>query len=223
MRILDISRPLEPRTAPWPGDQPFHLEWTLRKATGASVNLSALSFSPHVGTHTDAPLHVKEGAPSIDQVDLEPYVGPVRVVRARLDDERLVHPDSVPERWRRGSPEAAGRDVSEPPGPPRLLFRTDTDPDPLRWPENFAALSPAAAHKAAEHGYRLVGIDTPSVDPEDSKDLPAHHALLEGGLRWLENLDLSRIEPGDYQLVALPLPIVGGDASPVRAVLITET
>lgn len=208
MRILDISRPLGPRTAAWPGDQPFRLEWTARKSEGSSVNLTAFSGSPHVGTHTDAPLHIQEGAPSIDTVDLAPYIGPARVVRALVSPAGLVLPESVP-------PRPQGDE------PARLLLRTDTDPDPFRWPERFAALAPETAWVLAQQAYRLVGIDTPSVDPVDSKDLPAHHALLEGGLRWLENLDLGRIEPGDYELIALPLRILGADASPVRAVLLS--
>ena len=83
----------------------------------------------------------------------------------------------------------------------------------------FTALGPAAAEVLVRAGVRLVGIDTPSMDHATSKDLPAHHVLLRGGVALLENLDLSRVTPGDYELIALPLRIVGGDSSPVRAVL----
>jgi arylformamidase len=103
---------------------------------------------------------------------------------------------------------------------PRVLFKTGTDPDPFRWPERFAALSPDVARALAGAGARLVGIDTPSVDDAKSETLPVHAILLDGGVSWLENLDLSGVEPGVYDLVALPLRIVGACASPVRAVLL---
>lgn len=205
-RIIDISRTLEPETAPWPGDTPFAMEWTARIADGSSINLSAVHGSPHVGTHADAPLHVREGAAGIDRVPLEPYIGPVRVVAVSPGDDGLIHPESI-----------EGIDLTN---PPRLLLRTGTDPDSRSWPGHFAALAPDTARRLGQAKVLLVGLDTPSVDPADSKELPAHHALLDGGVHWLENLDLSGAEPGLYWLVALPLKIRGADAAPVRAVLI---
>jgi len=205
-RILDISRMLEPETACWPGDTPFGLEWTARIENGSSVNLSALHGSPHVGTHTDAPLHVRAGGAGVEALELIPFLGPARVVDVRADAEGLIRPS-----------ELAGLDLGN---PPRILLRTGTDPDPRRWPGRFAALAPETARLLAERKVLLVGLDTPSVDPADSKTLPAHQALLDGGLCWLENLDLARAEPGLYELVALPLRIRGADASPVRAVLL---
>jgi arylformamidase len=205
-RILDISRTLEPATAVWPGDQPFGISWTARIAEGSSVNLTCLRGSPHVGTHTDAPLHVRDGAPGVGELDLAPYLGPCRVLEATADPGGLIQPSGL-----------AGL---EPGHPPRLLLKTGTDPDPRRWPERFAALAVETARFLGRSGVILVGLDTPSLDPPDSKSLPAHHALIDAGLRWLENLDLTRVAPGDYELVALPLKIAGGEASPVRAILI---
>lgn len=205
MRIFDISRPLSAATAPWPGDQPFALHWSLQIADGESVNLTWFESSPHVGTHTDAPLHVKDGAPSVESADLSAYLGPAQVLEAIVGEDGLVGPECLD-----------GVDIRS---APRLLFRTGTDPDPTRWPGSFAAFAPETCRVAAERGAVLLGIDTPSVDPADSTTLAAHHALLDGGLHWLENLDLSAVAPGVYELSALPLRIVGACASPVRAVL----
>ena len=205
-RIIDISRPVEPESAVWPGDTPFSIEWTMRTSNGESVNLSAFHGSPHIGTHADAPLHVREGAPGIDAVDLRAYLGAARVVEAAPGPDGLLP--------------ASALDPFDPSDPPRILLKTGTDPDPRRWTDRFAALSPGLARRLAEGGALLVGLDTPSVDPADSKDLAAHRILLDAGLAWLENLDLSRAEPGIYTLIALPLWIRGADASPVRAILI---
>jgi arylformamidase len=205
-RILDISRTLGPDTACWPGDTPLRLEWTARIAAGSSVNLSALSGSPHIGTHTDAPLHVRDGAPGADELELTPYLGPARVVEVQPRPGGLILPEDL-----------AGVDLRD---PPRLLLKTGTDPDPRRWPGRFAALAPATARLLVQERVLLAGLDTPSVDPADSKDLPVHQILLDGGLRWLENLDLHGVQPGVYGLIALPLRIRGADASPVRAVLV---
>ncbi len=204
--IFDLSRPLEPATAPWPGDIPFELRWTSRMADGEPANVSALSGSPHVGTHVDAPLHVREGAAPVDQLDLGAFLGPARVVPARAREDGLIHPEAL-----------AGIDLAD---PPRILLKTGTHPDSRAWPRRFAALALETAALLAAQGAVLVGIDTPSVDAPEAADLASHLRLLDGGVRWIENLDLSAVEPGLYWLAALPLPIVGADASPVRAVLL---
>jgi arylformamidase len=105
--------------------------------------------------------------------------------------------------------------------PSRILLRLTDGFDPHVWPTGFCALSAATIDLLAHHGTCLVGIDTPSVDPETSKDLPSHTGALRAGMRILENLVLSEVEPGDYELIALPLRFANLDASPVRAVLRT--
>ena len=104
---------------------------------------------------------------------------------------------------------------------PRILFRTGTFPDHRRWNNDFASLSPELVDDLYHHGVRLIGIDTPSVDPFDSKALEAHHAFARNDMAILEGLVLAGIEEGEYELIALPLRIKGADASPVRAVLRT--
>ena len=205
--IIDISRPLSKETAPWPGDVPFSLEWTTRIADGATVNLSAFQMSPHVGTHADAPLHVTEGAPGIDAVSLDGYIGSARVV-------------TVPGRPKQVLPgHLAAFDLLQ---PPRILLRTGSDPDHKAFPSQCTTLSPELARLLARSGVKLVGIDTPSIDPIDSKELIAHKTLHEGGVVWLENLDLTHAPDGVYLLAALPLRIPGADAAPVRAVLVRD-
>lgn len=205
-RIIDISRPLSAGTAPWPGDDPFHLEWRRRIREGDPVNLSALRLSPHIGTHADAPLHVMDGESGIGEMDPALFVGPARVAAVSPGPGEAVD-----------APLFEGIDLAD---PPRILLKTGTNDDPGAWNARFAGLTAAAARALVDGGAKLVGIDTPGIDPSDSTELPAHKILAAGGLAWLENLDLREAEPGLYQLIALPLRIVGGDGSPVRAILV---
>ncbi len=202
-RIWDISPPVSPETPTFPGDTPYAQTWTARLAPGCPVNLSAITLSPHVGAHADAPLHYADAAAAIDAVDLEPYLGRCRVIHA-IDRRPLVTREHLAH--------AAG-DL-----PPRVLVRTCTTA-PTAWSAAFAAFAPDTLSWLAGLGVRLVGIDSQSVDPADSKTLDSHRQLLRHDLRVLENLVLDDVPAGDYELIALPLRLVGADASPVRAVL----
>jgi arylformamidase len=163
-------------------------------------------MSLHAGTHTDAPLHFDVAGPDIAAVDLRAYIGPCRVLDVRAEGS----PPLVP---------AAALSEDALRGCERLLLRTREQHDHRRWDPSFAALGPDAARVLVAAGVRLVGIDTPSMDHADSKELDAHHVLHRGGVAILENLDLRAVPAGDYELIALPLRIVGGDSSPVRAIL----
>lgn len=205
-RLIDISEPISPRTAVYPGDTPYSQEWVMRMAAGASCNVSTLRMSTHCGTHTDAPLHFDDEGAGMADVPLDAYVGHCRVVDVRgVGDPALINPRDL------GAKVLAGAE--------RLLFRTRDHHDHETWDGGFTAVGPAAAERIVAAGIRLVGIDTPSMDHGASKDLQAHQVLYRGGVAILENLDLSYVEPGDYELLCLPLRIVGGDSSPVRAVL----
>ncbi len=201
--IFDISPVLHPGVATWPGDVVFLRSSTLRIADGASVNLSSLRMSLHTGAHADAPSHFLEGAPTIDQVGLRAYWGPARV--ATLNGAGPIAAEEL-------QPLLALQ-------PERLLLRCHPDFDPDQFPSRIRFFDPAAAGAIAAAGVLLVGVDSPSVDPLDSKDLPAHHVFGRGGVAILENLLLHEVPDGEYELSALPLKIAGGDASPVRAVL----
>jgi arylformamidase len=203
--LYDISRPIRRGLPVWPGDVPFELDWNQRLEEGDAVNLSAIRMSVHAGTHADAPYHFQEGGSRIAEVDLDAYLGRARV--AALEEGATTITAEWVERVLAGEPVE------------RLLIRTGSWRDPDSFPEDFTHFEPEAARRIAGAGVRLVGTDAPSVDPLDSKDLPAHHALGGGGVLILESLLLDGVPEGEYDLVALPLRLEEGDGSPIRAVL----
>ena len=202
-RLWDISPPIAPDSPLFPGDTAFSQEWTATIAPGCPVNLSAITMSPHIGAHADAPLHYGHGAKTIGQVDLAPYLGPCRVIHA-IDCGPLVQREHL---------QHAIEHL-----PPRVLVRT-CERAPTAWSEEFSAFAPETIEWLASLGVQLVGIDSQSVDPATSKELASHQNLLRHDLRVLENLVLDDVPPGDYELIALPLKLTTADASPVRAVL----
>jgi len=202
-RLWDISPPIAPDSPLFPGDTAFSQQWTATIAPGCPVNLSAITMSPHIGAHADAPLHYGNGAKTIGQVDLAPYLGPCRVIHAigcgaLVRREHLQHAIAAV--------------------PPRVLVRT-CERAPTAWSEDFSAFAPETIEWLAGLGVQLVGIDSQSVDPATSKELASHQNLLRHDLRVLENLVLDDVPAGDYELIALPLKLITADASPVRAVL----
>jgi len=202
--ILDISILVQAGTPEWPGDVPFSCGWSATIAQGSSVNLAHTAGSAHVGTHADAPLHVRDGWPSSDRLPLEPYLGPVVVL-----DYSRVSAGTLP------------LDVDDPrlAGCERLLLRTDRTIAEGTFPDAWPVLSAATAVLLAARGVKLVGVDCPSVDERESKTLEVHHALFSGGAYILENLDLRGVAEGRYEIAALPQRLGGLDAAPVRAVL----
>lgn len=207
MAILDISRALTPGHPNWPGDAPFSLTAGARIAAGSSVNTGVLSTSTHTGTHVDAPWHYDDGGARLHETPLEVYVGEALLL------DVSAHPGELGPELLPGSPSSGAL-------PPRILLRTG---QPAHWgefPREFATLSPALVHAAARRGVRLIGVDTPSVDPLESKALAAHHACAAAGVHILEGLNLSAAAPGRYTLVCLPLPLFGADGAPARAVLL---
>ncbi|HEX7435952.1 MAG TPA: arylformamidase [Caldimonas sp.] len=202
-KLWDISPCVGPETPPFPGDTAYSQQWTARIGPGCPVNLSAITMSPHLGAHADAPLHYGDGERTIGQVDLAPYLGPCRVIHALgcgplVRREHLQHAVDML--------------------PPRVLVRTCRQA-PTVWSADFSAFAPETVAWLAGLGVRLVGIDSQSVDPADSKTLESHHNLLRLDLRVLENLVLDDVPAGDYELIALPLKLAHADASPVRAIL----
>jgi arylformamidase len=202
-KLWDISPPIAADSPLFPGDTAYSQQWTARIGPGCPVNLSAITLSPHIGAHADAPLHYGEGAPTIGAVALAPYLGPCRVIHA-IGCGPLVRPEHLAH--------AADR------LPPRVLVRTCAKA-PTAWSAEFSAFAPETIAWLASLGVRLVGIDSQSVDPADSKTLDSHHLLLQHDLRVLENLVLDEVPAGDFELIALPLKLTTADASPVRAVL----
>lgn len=199
--VIDLSPVLSGMTPVWPGDVP------VRRKVGPEVDgvvLSSLETTLHAGAHVDAPLHTDPDGTSIDALPLTHFVGPCLVVE--------VH---VAPRGRVGLADVGGTFPA-----PRLLVKTGSFADAGRLADGFAGLAVELVEAAAAAGVVLIGIDTPSVDPAGDLDLSAHRALGRRGMAGLEGLDLSRVEPGRYTLVALPLRLEGAEASPVRAVLL---
>jgi arylformamidase len=203
MKVHDITLSLRDNLPCWPGDTPFRFDLAWSKIEGATVNVGRLSTTVHIGTHVDAPFHFDQNGKTIDQVALDPYLGLARVV-----DVRGKKPITIED--------LASFDLST---TPRLLLRTDGWLDHSNFPESIPVMSESVPAYLNEKGVILVGLDVPSVDPIESKNLPIHHALGSFGIAILESIDLTRVEPGVYELIALPLKIVGADGSPVRAIL----
>ena len=201
-KIWDISPPIDEHAAVFPGDTAYSQTPRFTLAPGCPVNVNRLTLSPHTGAHADAPLHYANDGPAIGAVDLAPYLGPCRVIHC-MGCGALVQPLHI----------AHALDAL----PARVLLRTARRAT-QDW-SSFTALASETIALLATKNVALIGIDTPSVDPPTSQDLPAHHQLLAHGLRVLENLVLDDVPPGDYELIALPLKLMRADASPVRAVL----
>jgi arylformamidase len=203
MPIIDISAPLSASTAPWPGDTAFTISHQLLIEQGASVNLGSISMSLHCGTHVDAPWHFQQSGAKLDAVTLEVFVGPATVVDVSgydlIDASVLERTVAV---WH-----------------PRLLLRTSVWLNRSSFPSAIPTLTTDAVNLLAGKGVILLGLDLPSVDEIESKQLPIHHALYAAGINILESVWLESAELGSYELIALPLSLVGADASPVRAIL----
>jgi arylformamidase len=203
-RLWDISPAIGTDSPVFPGDAPFALRWTWSIGPGCPVNVSELTMSPHTGSHTDAPLHYDSAGAAMADVPLDLYLGPCRVVHA-LDAGPLVEPRHV---------EAALDGIPE-----RVLIRTAHRARVDAWDARFAAIAPATIDRLHAAGVRLIGIDTPSIDPAESKSLDSHQRVRAHGMAIIEGVVLDDVPPGDYELIALPLKLRGADASPVRAVL----
>lgn len=203
--IYDITPSITPKLAVWPGDTPASREVLLDMARCDNLTLSTLHATVHLGAHADGPNHYGKDAPAIDGRSLHHYLGTCQVIRVNVHRAARITRPIV-----RVNLTA-----------PRILFATDTYPDPQNWNGDFAALSVELIDFLHERGVITVGIDTPSVDLFESKDLPAHAAILKHDMAILEGLVLKDVPEGIYELIALPLPLAGFDASPVRAVLRT--
>ena len=204
--LYDITPPVTSALAVWPGDTPASREVLMDMRRGDNLTLSTLHATVHLGAHADAPSHYGAEAATIDERPLERYLGPARLIRVDVGRGARIPPQALPSRL-----EAE-----------RVLLATGTFPDPCDFVRDFAALSVELVLELHERGVGLVGVDTPSVDLFDSKELPAHQACLRSDMAILEGLVLDAVPEGLYELIALPLRLVGFDASPVRAVLRTS-
>ena len=212
MKIWDISRTLSNELAEWPGDEPFRYRLTIQIATGASVNLGAISMSVHNGTHADARFHFDPKGETIDNAPLEAYFGRATVVDlAQTFDQRTEKHLITLEDTRPHAEEIAATS--------RVLLKTGRWSDSTRFPPRIPVIAAEVPAWLQKNGVKLLGLDLPSVDEIDSKSLQNHQALARAGIVIVESLDLSNVPAGIYNFAALPLKIAGGDGAPTRAIL----
>ena len=204
-RLWDISPPVHAGSPVFPGDAPYRQQWAATLGPGCPVNVSTITLSPHTGAHADAPLHYDADGAAIGAIDLAPYLGRCRVIHA-IGVRPLVLWQHI-------------EHAIDAALPLRVLLRTYERAPVAQWDGELAAYAPDVIERLADLGVLLVGIDTASIDPADSKSLASHQVIRRRGLRVLENLVLDEVPEGDYELIALPLKLTTADASPVRAVL----
>ncbi|MBX9939964.1 MAG: cyclase family protein [Candidatus Obscuribacterales bacterium] len=233
-RIIDISQPVSSRTACFPGDVPFSKQVTLSYQESGVINLTAFTMSPHVGSHADAPVHIKgdlsDQSLGAAAMQLSPFLGTVLVIDLTKRESSLEACEKPNQDWRE---EIGGDRIEEIKtriekllknndlsGPERVLFKTLTKVAPEKFEDSYAYIGTETAKYLAQEKTKLVGLDTPSVDHINAKVLATHHILEQAGMVWLENLDLSQVDEGIYQLIALPLKMEELEASPLRAVLL---
>jgi arylformamidase len=203
-KLWDISPPLDAQSPVFPGDTPYSQQWAATISDTCPVNVSAITLSPHLGAHADAPLHYDPQGAAVGALGLLPFLGRCRVIHT-------IHAAPL---ITIGHLQHALNDVPE-----RLLVRTYRQMPLNHFDTQLTAFDPACVQHLADLGVMLIGTDSASIDPADSKALPSHQAIRQRGLRVLENLLLDEVPEGDYELIALPLKLMSADASPVRAVL----
>jgi len=204
--IYDITLPLYPGMAVFPGDPSFQRVQTYSLGHGDSFNLSKIDMGSHCGTHLDAPGHYISGGMTVDELPLELLIGEAKVMK--VEAEHSIDIEAI-----------QGKDIQE---GDRILFKTKNSSlyQEMGFLQDYLYLSPDAARYLKYKKVRLVGIDYYSIDRFSDEEGPCHQILLASGIVILEGLNLYNVEEGRYHLIALPLKITGCDGSPVRAVLL---
>lgn len=213
MRVFDLSPTLTATTGVFPGDVAFSREVAMSFEAGHHLTLSSIRTTLHVGAHADAASHYSAEGEGIDRRDPSLYIGPALVVRAKVN-----RGERVTKKCFDGSFLESLQAGSKLPG--RLLVWTGTFPDPQNWNSDFASFDPEFIEQVASLGVRVIGIDTPSIDPESSKALESHQAVRRLSLGVLEGLCLDSVPEGIFTLMAQPMKIGQGDAGFVRALLL---
>lgn len=206
-KIYDLTPKIHSGLGVFPGDVAFDRKVSMDFEKGDHLLLSSIETTLHLGAHADSSSHYHAKGEGVESRPLTAYFGSAQVIRVRTRPGERIQISDLDEKRIQA---------------PRVLFCTGSFPNPNQWNSDFMALSPDVIHYLHKQGCVLVGIDTPSVDPESSKKLESHQALFETKMAVLEGLVLGKVPEGVYSLVALPLPIERADASPVRALLFEE-
>jgi len=205
MKLIDITVPLDSNLPVYPGNTPFTIQPIKRLANGDSSNVSTLHLSAHSGTHVDAPRHFFDDGPGVEALPLELLVGRTRVVE--VFSRKAICPEDL-----------AALDLSD---DLRILFKTANSRlwGSAEFRTDYIGMTEAGARHLVERGMKVVGVDYLSVEEFKKPGAPAHHVLLRGGTIVIEGLNLRDVEPGTYDMLCLPLRIVGADGSPARVIL----
>ena len=207
MKIIDISPIISEEIDVWPGDTPYKREVLMDVDKGDHLGLSKITTTLHLGAHTDAPNHYGKQADGMSSRSLNYYFGPCQIISTKTPKGERVLLEHL-----------QTQEINA----PRVILKTSSFLDHNNWNDDFCSLSVELINFLAQKNVLLVGIDTPSVDPISSKDLPSHHEILKHNMAILEGVILEHVEDGLYTLSALPLNLKSADASPVRAVLLPE-
>lgn len=203
MKLIDISMNLNNKTPAWPGDAPFHYKLTMSIEETGSVNIGQFTASNHTGTHIDAPFHYDNEGLKVADLPPERFIGEALVIN--MENKKVISKEDLQSFQFNGVT--------------KVLFRTMSWEDRKQFPQSYTVINEDVAEFLYDKGVDLIGVDTPSVDPETSKELPAHHSLYNYDLLILEGLQLDHVAPGAYELMAFPLKMDEADGSPVRAIL----
>ena len=203
-KIIDISPLVQEDIAVFPGDVTFSRNESLSFEKGHNLRLSSMNTTLHLGAHTDAPSHYHRDGITMEQRNLNFYLGPCQVIETNCPQGERIKPEHLLQEI-----DSA-----------RILLKTNSFPDANHWNGDFNSLSKELVETLVQKKVKLIGIDTPSVDLADDKELECHNLIYQNKLAILEGIILNHVSPGHYQLIALPLNLKGADASPVRAVLI---
>ena len=211
-KLIDITPRISERLGVFPGDVGFRRNVSLAFDKGHHLTLSSIQTSVHLGAHTDAPNHYHADGEGIATRDPWIYMGKCLVLEAKVPRGARVGRQHLSEKWQKATEWPAQR----------ILVKTGSFPDPDDWNSDFCSFEPALIEEWARAGVKLVGIDTPSIDPEKDETMASHKVVAKNDLAILEGIVLTEASEGLYTLIALPLPIEDADASPVRAVLLND-
>lgn len=210
IRLIDLSHTIRPGMPVYPGDPGPSFE-VLSTVEEGGFYQREIRISSHVGTHIDAPAHVKADGRSLDRFPAEAFFGKAAVLDVTGREKALIEVADLESRQE-------SLEQSD-----FLLLHSSwsrywgTD----RYFRDYPVLSPAAAAWLRQFPLRGIGIDMVSVDAVDSEGLAIHHMLLENDLLIIENLtNLEQLPPTDSLFACWPLKLRDADASPVRAVAI---